>query len=231
MCVGAWYGVLAVISQLSVVTNALLIAVTSNFVGFEVYIRGGYRDDYNRTVIVPDNDGPRQIVPDNDGAHQGLSGYVEWSQSVFLVSDLLDGEAFPAYNAQSLELLSDDGEDPLNGSSSDPPLYLPYIDFTCLNDYQHNCTFSTTTVMVERYSGDLELVETFSESQFEAFYSVEDCRNLVLRVSDPSESPKNAEDYDVMGTCFQNHTTCRLLLLIAIYYSTRKHLPVSNKLL
>ena len=229
MCVGAWYGVLAVISQLSVVTNALLIAVTSNFVGFEVYIRGGYRDDYNRTVIVPDNDGARQIVPDNDGARQGLSGYVEWSQSVFLVSDLLDGEAFPAYNAQSLELLSDDGEDPSDGSSSDPPLYLPYINFTCLNNYLVECNVSTTTVMVERYSGNDTLVETFSESQFEAFYSNEDCRNLVLRVSDPSESPKNAEDYNVTGKCFLEHT-CRLLLLIAIYYSTRKQLVASASL-
>ncbi len=40
---GAWYGILAVVSQLAVVTNAFLIAVTAQFIPIEVFTRGGYR--------------------------------------------------------------------------------------------------------------------------------------------------------------------------------------------
>lgn len=43
LILGAWFGILSVISQLSVVTNAFLIAVTAQFIPIETYIRGGFR--------------------------------------------------------------------------------------------------------------------------------------------------------------------------------------------
>lgn len=201
--VGAWYGVLAIISQMSVITNALLIAITSNFVGFELYIRGNYDDSYNRTIF------GREIVPINDGeAYQGLSGYANWSHSVFPVSILINGGAFPAFTAQSLEIFDDDGDD-VNGTygSGNPPLYLPFINFTCLNEMilmNDNCSFvETTSVYVDRYGdGEPELVETFIENEYEKFYNHRQCRELVLNGSSTSEAPTN------IGPCFQD-VDCR----------------------
>ena len=40
---GAWFGILTVVSQLAVVTNAFLIAITAQFIPIETYARGGFR--------------------------------------------------------------------------------------------------------------------------------------------------------------------------------------------
>ena len=43
LCIGAWFYLLTVVSQFAVVTNALLIAITSGFVPQAVYLYGGYQ--------------------------------------------------------------------------------------------------------------------------------------------------------------------------------------------
>lgn len=39
-----WYDVLSVVSKLAVVTNAFIIATTSQFIPIEVFTRGEYRE-------------------------------------------------------------------------------------------------------------------------------------------------------------------------------------------
>jgi hypothetical protein len=204
--IGAWYGVLAVVSQLAVVTNALLIAITSNFVGFEVYRRGGYSDDY--TGMVTDTlVGEVPIVPVNDSnSNQGLSGYANWSSTAFEVLDLVDGRAFPAYSAQSLEFLNADGSEVtvISGDKGDDtsPLYLPFIDFACL---KQNCSVNTTDVEVFLYYDDMNITTpTFTEKQYEAFYENASCAQLVFDAG-RDDSPENGTD----GPCFNGAAMCR----------------------
>ena len=54
------------------------------------------------------------------------SGYYDWSLSPFKVINLLDGHAFPAYTRQELPVYN------LNGSVAGNVLYLPFINFSCL---------------------------------------------------------------------------------------------------
>ena len=203
MClyIGAWYGVLAIVSQLAVVTNAILIAITSNFVGFEVYRRGGYQDDYNDTGL----------VPQENGHDQGLSGYVNWSSTEFLVDDLVDGSAFPVYSAQRLVLVNDDGTDVRkveNGrkvpiDEDDPPLYLPFINFTCIKSDLSNCSDSLESFAVNQLNGE-RTVDTYTEDNYKSFYMDRECRKLVFNVDD-NDSPRNS----TLGPCFNSFQTCR----------------------
>ena len=181
-------------SQLAVVTNAILIAITSNFVGFEVYIRGGYDDEYNSTGIVP---------PGQSSSEQGLSGYANWSTTSFSVGVLVDGEAFPAFSAQSLELVNDDGSE-ISGT----PLYLPYINFSCIIEYSNNCSFADEIgyFNVTKYGGYVEEVRTFTEESFERFFDDPDCRRLLFNASTKTnQSPRK----DSQGVCFLNEVSCR----------------------
>lgn len=213
--VGAWYGVLAVVSQLAVVTNALLIAITSNFVGFEVYIRGGYRDEYNNT---------EDLVPRDNGYDQGLSGYANWSSTVFDVIDLVDGEAFPAYSAQGLQYVNDDGSDVRvisGGNPDDTPLFLPFIDFSCLNTSATSvrCDLDTTKIGVKRfiYNGSMdaeETVETFTDTQYKRFYNSRNCRSLLINASS-DDSPEEGSIAE--SSCFIRDHQCRL----AVYSACR----------
>ena len=195
------------VSQLAVVTNALLIAITSNFVGFEVYRRGGYSDDYTGMVNDTLVGELRPIVPVNDSnSNQGLSGYANWSSTAFEVRDLVDGRAFPAYSAQSLEFLNADGSEVtvISGDKGDDtsPLYLPFIDFACL---KQNCSVNTTDVEVFLYYDDMTTTNTtFTERQYERFYENANCTQLVFSAG-RDDSPEN----DTLGGCFNNATTCR----------------------
>ena len=193
-------------SNISVLTNALLIAITSNFVGFEVYTRGGYDEMYDgREDVYPF----RAIVPlGEDAADQGLSGYANWSTTSFLVNALVDGEAFPAYSAQSLEFLSDNGEpvEILNRTRDEVALYLPFIDVTCVKMMSSCADGNTVEVRVVRYNeteDDMQLA--FTENGYKRFYENQTCRELVLRTRSDNMSPKRGSQ----GPCFRNDTTCR----------------------
>lgn len=191
--IGAWYSILAIVSQLAVVTNAILIAITSNFVGFEVYIRGGYDNEYNSTGIVPGGD---------SRADQGLSGYANWSTTVYPVDELVDGEAFPAFTAQSLEYVNDDGSEITVDSQT--PLYLPYINFECLKNSTNCNGIPITTINVTKYGDSQIEAETFLEDDFETFYKNKSCRNLVF----PGLRRTNASP-EKRGECFNEQFPCR----------------------
>ena len=197
---GAWYGVLSVISTLAVVTNALLIASTSNFVSFEVYIRGNY-DEYDGN-----------IVP-SDAVRRGLSGYARWSTTAFNITDLLDGFAFPAYVTQGLEYLSDDGDSVhiiSNNGSHGTPLYLPFIDFDCLLEHKVNCSeILLADINVTRYIGETVSETTFTDEQYRKFYDKQECRDLILTVSKDLSADVNDE-----GICFNSNLKCRCVTFL-----------------
>ena len=86
--IGIWYHLLRFVTNLCVVTNALLIAVTSQFIDRELFNRA-YKDENG--------------------------SYVRWATSEFNLSKLLQSSApdmatnFPVYTAQILEEYDDSG--------------------------------------------------------------------------------------------------------------------------
>lgn len=201
---GAWYGVLAVISQLAVVTNALLIAITSSFVSYETYRRGDYDERYNSSGLVPD-----------DAVDRGLSGYANWSTTSFEIGDLVDGSAFPAYSAQELDYENEDGSEVQSNATGDStPLYLPFIDFTCLIDrgIMNRCPdVEFTEVIVTTLDGDNFTDLTFSDDQYETYYR-SSCRNLTVRVG-RDDSPEDRN----LGPCFKTNSTCRYVTTLVVW--------------
>ena len=91
--IGAWFYLLRFVTTLCVVTNALLIAITSQFIDREVY-RYNYRDtatDCNNSSLVVNNTD---------------CGFVSWATSGISMSTLLESDtdetAFPVYTVQLL---------------------------------------------------------------------------------------------------------------------------------
>ena len=199
MCIlthlGAWYGVLAVISQLAVVTNALLIAITSSFVSYETYIRGNYDEEYNSSGLVPDN-----------AVDRGLSGYANWSTTSFRIDDLVDGSAFPAYSAQELDYENEDGTEVQSNATRDStPLYLPFIDFDCLQEENiaGRCDLKLTEVYVTTVNDGNFTDITFTDEEYKKYYQ-SSCRNLTVDVGE-DDSPEERQ----LGPCFNKNFTCR----------------------
>jgi hypothetical protein len=201
--IGAWYSVLAIVSQLAVVTNAILIAITSNFVGFEVYIRAGYDDQYRGVDL--------DLVPNEEAARQGLSGYANWSTTSYEVDVLVDGSAFPAFTAQSLKFVNDDGSavEVVDGPGGDGnlPLYLPFINFTCIEEMaeDNDCDMAVlSNISITTYDGN-ENETTFAADEYAKFYGKRECRDLVFNMGDTSASPGNSSK----GPCYDGETPCR----------------------
>ena len=102
--IGAWFYLLRFITSLCVVTNALLIAVTSQFIDRELYSRV-YSDE-------PCRGAPESICNTTRFDH----GFVTWSTSGFSMSTLLDPlgsnnqTTFPIYTVQENRQYDSDGE-------------------------------------------------------------------------------------------------------------------------
>lgn len=90
--IGAWFYLLRFITNLCVVTNALLIAVTSQFIDREVY---KYNSQYHTSA---ESECP---------ANNTECGFVTWATSAFPLTNLLPGinqsTNFPVYRSQSLK--------------------------------------------------------------------------------------------------------------------------------
>ena len=114
--IGAWFTILDVVSKTAVVTNALLIAITAQFIPIETYRFGGYR--------------PEDLT--------GLQGFVDWSLSPFYIDALLDGEAFPAVSAQQLGLFAD------NGTALDESSGTPYMSPNGGDNQSKHCLLYTS---------------------------------------------------------------------------------------
>ena len=191
-------------------TNALLIAITAQFIPIETYRYGGYR-------------------PEN---FTGLQGFVNWSLSPFLIDVLFDGEAFPAVSAQQLGLFNNDGNS-LGENNGEPVgvdvpntddstlLYLPYADIECLiemgvplsyNDSSGNLRarfFSVNTSILP------DNLMAFSRDSWRDFYTNQRSllNQLLYRLpngSDADDRSPVATAPKSFGLCFLNDTTtCR----------------------
>ena len=101
--IGAWFYLLRFITSLCVVTNALLIAVTSQFIDRELYSRV-YSNE-------PCRGAPESICNTTRFDH----GFVTWSTSGFSMSTLLDSlgsnnqTTFPIYTVQQNRQYDSDG--------------------------------------------------------------------------------------------------------------------------
>ena len=144
------------------VTNGLLIAITTQFIPFEVYIRGGYSDQYKNSI--------ENSTFGNATRTHDLSGYIQWSVSPFPVNSLLDGQAFPAYSTHALVMYDDNGNKIANANGK-PILYLPFIDFECLYDAVTS-NVSNSATLFSNYSDPLtgENKFGFTGAQYACFY-------------------------------------------------------------
>ena len=136
--------------------------MTAQFIPFEVYIRGGYSDQYKSSI---ENSAFGNATRTGD-----LSGYIQWSLSPFPVSSLLDGHAFPAYSTHALSMYDDSGNI-ITNEHGEPILYLPFIDFECLYDAVIE-NVSTSTAFFSNYSDPLTGENTFgfTGAQYACFY-------------------------------------------------------------
>ncbi len=164
---GAWFTILNVVSSIAVLTNGLLIAVTTQFIPFEVYIHGGYSDQYKNSI--------ENTAFGNATRTHDLSGYIQWSVSPFPLSALLDGQAFPAYSAHALVMYDDRGNK-ITNKNGEPILYLPFIDFECLYDAVTN-KISTSAALFSTYSDPLtgRTNVGFTNAQYACFYGGGGC--------------------------------------------------------
>ena len=194
---GAWYAILDITSKLAVVTNAFLIAVTAQFVPFEIYTRGDYNEEYQMRVGGSD-------LPE-------LAGYVNWSVSPFRVEDLFDGRAFPALSALELSLFNGDDEVvAVDETGESPLLYLPFIDFECLREFYF--------VPVYQDSNGTMYNDTFTEADFDRFINNGTAVQYVVVFNDTR--PRNNVDRSPTGPgiCFNRAHTCR-----SVHHSTCTH--------
>ena len=100
--IGAWFYLLRFVTNLCVVTNAFLIAVTSSFIDREVY-------NYVYNDIAPS-----LYCPEDPSNCE--KGFVTWATSSFTLGSLLhpifngsDLTSFPVYTAHDLALYTDNG--------------------------------------------------------------------------------------------------------------------------
>ncbi len=159
--------VLTVVSSIAVLTNGLLIAVTAQFIPFNVYIHGGYSDQYKSSI--------ENTAFGNATRTHDLSGYIQWSVSPFPLSALLDGQAFPAYSAHALVMYDDRGNI-ITNENEESILYLPFIDFECLYDAV-TYNISTSAAFFSTYSDPLTGRDKFgfTDAQYACFYGGGGC--------------------------------------------------------
>jgi len=210
---GAWYTILEVVSKLAVVTNALLIAITAQFVPIETYRYGGFRPD----------------------SETGINGYVNWSLSPFYIDALLDGEAFPSVSAQRLGLFDLEGNDLMAADGSDL-LYLPYVDIPCLvrmnvsEDYTNDNgqTFPRFyPVENENLTAVTGITEAFSRNSWIDFYNNRTYVEYLFGVSSSSEYEDISPLANSAGDCFiplskQCRLVCTIIMHVTLSSSSSK---------
>ena len=191
-------------------TNALLIAITAQFIPIETYRYGGYR-------------------PEN---FTGLQGFVDWSLSPFRIDVLFDGEAFPAVSAQQLGLFNSSGRS-LGESDGEPVgvdvpntddstlLYLPYANITCLinNSVPLSYNDSSGNLRATFFSVNTSILQdnlmAFSRDSWRDFYTNQRSllNELLYQLPDGSDADDRspvATNPMSFGRCFLDNTTsCR----------------------
>ena len=196
-------------------TNALLIAITAQFVPIETYRYGGFR--------------PENLT--------GIRGYVDWSLSPFYIDALLDGEAFPSVSAQRLAIFNINGTALQANDTNDDSdlLYLPYVNISCLREMGVLPTYTNNDGQtlprfydVNNLAGVINVTQTFSRDSWVNFYTNETTRDdlqmLLFRLPDSNDAPDLSPVVDSTGPCFiPLSTQCRLVCTIVM------HVTLSNR--
>lgn len=188
-------------------TNALLIAITAQFVPIETYRYGGFRPD----------------------SETGINGYVNWSLSPFYIDALLDGEAFPSLSAQRLGLFDLEGNDLMAADGSDL-LYLPYVDIDCIMlNVSVNYTNSNDQTFPRFYPVEDENVSAiinarfaFSRNSWIDFYNNRTAvETLLYGVPDTDDYVDFSPLANSTGGCFiPLSKQCRLVCTIIMHVTT-----------
>ncbi|XP_019861048.1 PREDICTED: anoctamin-7-like isoform X1 [Amphimedon queenslandica] len=178
--IGLWFHLLRFVTNLSVVTNALLIAFTSQFIDRELFDR---------------------VYKNEPEFNSGRGGFVRWATSSFSLTALLQSATpngdtnFPVYTAQSLLAFDGDGNEvTVNGQDQ---LYLPFIDFDCVAR-ESDGRFNATSV-------DLDTYRTFYENRIFRNLTLNIASDRTNENSEDFTSNIRA-DY---GICFNTSATCR----------------------
>ena len=196
---GAWYYIMDIVSKLSVVTNAWLIAVTANYIPFLVYRGLGYdavqKMNYPNTTL----------------------GFVHWSQSSFSLSVLLNdsagssSSAFPLPTSLKLKLYDESGEVVTSDASpNDKIIYLPFVNYNCMKAYGcYNATNNDTDGFTIDQWKSLYIGEMVTNN------SSRKCRDLLYELSNPNDTlgitPIKRFNPPSRGGCFNSDVTCRLV--------------------
>ncbi|KAL5475674.1 hypothetical protein EMCRGX_G025519 [Ephydatia muelleri] len=168
--IGSWYAILDVVSKLSVVTNAWLIAVTANFIPLEVYKHLGYAD-----AVASSN---------------STLGYVNWTQSSFDLSVLIESGSFPLMNAMKLKLY--DQSDNVIKSGDSALYYLPFVNYTCMA--QNGCFNAIQNI-------------AFNETGWASMLKNTNCSSLLFNLENPSDPAVSV--ITGFGACAITDVTCR----------------------
>lgn len=180
--IGAWFGILTIISQLSIVTNAFIIVVTGQFIPQLVF---------------------RYSTPE-----LRLSEYMDWSLSEFNVTSLVDGDSFPSYAALDLDLVDMDGED-IQNSAGISYIYLPFIEPECIQMVNSSIEVANTTLPDGSIAyGFVKQGSTaFQNAYLTSVFNFTNTTNCNLNVAEPaclSETPPEGSQ----SKCFRD-TQCR----------------------
>ena len=76
------------------------------------------------------------------------SRYLDWSLTPFEVHSLVDGQSFPAFTNQHLRLRYFNGSI-VKDDSGEPVLYLPFVNFSCLEYKFPNVSIDLVHVSID----------------------------------------------------------------------------------
>jgi hypothetical protein len=142
--IGAWYGILDVVSKLAVVTNACLIAFTSDFIPQLVYKHSSFSPESCARYNWPSCSVGQEFV--------GLGGFLDFRLQEFSIESIFDEirgcslkdpgcrgqQVVPRIDVYSLRAVR---QDPGREEVEELPyLFLPFLNVTCLSDRLSNET-------------------------------------------------------------------------------------------
>jgi hypothetical protein len=186
--IGAWFNLLRFVTKFCIVTNALLIALTSNQIDKIIYNTYYSNISEYEPLLCPGG------TEDNRCHH----GFVTWATSEFPLMTLLDRTfpdnnitAFPVYSAHDLDAFVPGTTDKITVNGTDQ-LYLPWIDFGCLEAEGFTQFNNETTLNLDQF---------LEYSKDEMFQS------LVL--SSQNRTDINSFIEEPPGKCFKANVTCR----------------------
>ena len=168
------------------VTNAWLIAVTANFIPLEVYNYLSYTTSASPNTTL---------------------GYVNWTQSSFDISVLIDSGSFPLLNAMKLKLHDQDDNAIQVNKTEGSVYYLPFVNYTCMAQY--GCLNDVTlqyNAFTEKGWSEIIGTNDFAKAPKKANTN-ETCWSLLFNVENPNDPA--VSPITKYGVCANTDVTCR----------------------